>query len=266
MNFFQEWRAFSNWTLRSHPPTGQIVLWYALMDVCNFEGWSEWFQVSTSQLQALTGMSKIGVQKARDQLVQKGLIQYHKGTKNGHGRYKVVTFTNVKVSIQVTAQVTGEVTAEVTASEKTPSFYKESFKDLKDLDLDIDKDSLSLSYAHPREREELKCLVQKNYGHEPHDGEVDLLLGYVHQGMRLDLVEWAIQEAKIRDKPWAYAFRTVQHLCLRGIQSAEEAEVREKTLPPKTTKPQAEPRGLREKGAMRDERYEAFYDLYPELR
>lgn len=97
VNYLQELNAFRDWTLLNHPSTGQIALWYSLMSIDNMTGWQEWFTVANQTLQLMTGMSKAGLDKARGELINKGLILYKSGSTKQAGKYKLVSIYNKKV-------------------------------------------------------------------------------------------------------------------------------------------------------------------------
>lgn len=62
--------------------TGQISLYMALLHVCNRSNWTEWFQAPNQVLCVLTGLSRSGIQKARNGLKQRCLIDFReRGTK-----------------------------------------------------------------------------------------------------------------------------------------------------------------------------------------
>lgn len=97
MNYLQELNAFRDWSLLNHPSTGQVALWYSLMSINNMTGWQEWFTVANQTLQLMTGMSKAGLDKARTQLINKGLLLYQSGNTRQAGKYKLVSIYNKKV-------------------------------------------------------------------------------------------------------------------------------------------------------------------------
>ena len=104
MNYLNELNAFYDWTLINNPSTGQIALWYALMQINNKCGWKEWFSVSNSILENSTGLSRSGILKARNSLKQCGLIDFNsKGTKSTS--YKLFSISKSKQdSIQDSTQ------------------------------------------------------------------------------------------------------------------------------------------------------------------
>ena len=62
--------------------TGQVSLYFALLHVCNRSNWTEWFQAPNQVLSVLTGLSRSGILKARNELKQKGLIDFReRGTR-----------------------------------------------------------------------------------------------------------------------------------------------------------------------------------------
>ena len=56
--------------------SGQIALYFALLNLCNKNYWSEWFPASSQLLCVLTGLSKSGVLKARKELQERGLLDW----------------------------------------------------------------------------------------------------------------------------------------------------------------------------------------------
>ena len=63
--------------------TGQVSLYFALLHVCNRSNWTEWFQAPNSVISVLTGLSRSGILKSRNELKQRGLIDFReRGTKS----------------------------------------------------------------------------------------------------------------------------------------------------------------------------------------
>ena len=76
MNYLIELKAFHDSILMNGLSTGQIALWYALMYINNKCNWTEWFSVSNQVLSIQTGLSRSGILKARNELKQKGYIDF----------------------------------------------------------------------------------------------------------------------------------------------------------------------------------------------
>ncbi|MDK2824532.1 MAG: hypothetical protein PWP71_2450, partial [Clostridia bacterium] len=92
MNYIREINGFYDWLKYNTLSTGAIALWYALMSICNKAGWAEEFTVANVVLQSMTGLSRQGLDKARNQLIQKGVIEYKKGSGNQAGKYRLNSF------------------------------------------------------------------------------------------------------------------------------------------------------------------------------
>ena len=56
--------------------TGQVSLYFALLHICNRSNWTEWFAAPNQVLSVLTGLSRSGILKARNELKQRGLIDF----------------------------------------------------------------------------------------------------------------------------------------------------------------------------------------------
>lgn len=122
VNYLKELNAFRDWSMINRPSTGQIALWYTLMSINNMTGWKEWFTVPNQTLQLMTGLSRQGLDKARNGLIQSGLIQYKKGRSNQAGSYKMNSLLGEcqKVGTEVVAEVDTGVGKEV----GTPAAYE----------------------------------------------------------------------------------------------------------------------------------------------
>ena len=82
MNYLTIINAFWDLAMTNPLSTGQVSLYFALLHVCNKSNWTEWFQVPNQVLYVLTGLSRSGILKARNELKQKGLIDFkERGTK-----------------------------------------------------------------------------------------------------------------------------------------------------------------------------------------
>lgn len=92
----------SFWDLAGTNPfsAGQTSLYFALLHVCNRSYWSEWFQASNQVLSILTGLSRSGIQKARTELKQRGILEFkEQGTKTTI--YKIIPIKNNQTDVLV---------------------------------------------------------------------------------------------------------------------------------------------------------------------
>lgn len=92
MNYILEINAFERRMKRQPLPTTAQLLWYKLMAFANRQHWPEWFSVDNDRLTTILGAgSDQTVRKARQQLIDAGLLIYEKGVKKRPGRYKLVS-------------------------------------------------------------------------------------------------------------------------------------------------------------------------------
>ncbi|VDG33353.1 replication protein DnaD [Lactobacillus plantarum] [Lactiplantibacillus mudanjiangensis] len=84
MDYFKQRRAYRNFKMyEASVSNGQNNLYRELLDYANDEGKLDvQFRMKNSALLSLTGLSEPGLDKARNSLVQLGLIKYVKGKKN----------------------------------------------------------------------------------------------------------------------------------------------------------------------------------------
>ena len=68
--------AFYTQQMMNPMSTGQVALWHALVYIANKSRWPDWFTVAGITLVQLSGLSLAGVKKARNELKQRGLIDF----------------------------------------------------------------------------------------------------------------------------------------------------------------------------------------------
>lgn len=88
--------------------TGQVSLYFALLHVCNRSNWTEWFQAPNQVLSVLTGLSRSGILKARNELKQRGMIDFReRSTKSTI--YKLSTISTLSTTMSNSTQVGTQV-------------------------------------------------------------------------------------------------------------------------------------------------------------
>ena len=76
MNYILEIKAFYELLELNQLHTPAIALWHALMHMANKTGWQDNFTVAIPVLTIKTGLNKQAVLKARNELKEKGLIDF----------------------------------------------------------------------------------------------------------------------------------------------------------------------------------------------
>lgn len=90
MNYIREINAFYDWLETNSMSTSAIALWFALMHMCNKTGWAREFAVAISTLSVKTGLSPRAVTNARNELQQKGRIQWRSRKGSQSAVYRIV--------------------------------------------------------------------------------------------------------------------------------------------------------------------------------
>jgi DnaD/phage-associated family protein len=90
MNYIKEINAFYDWLETNSLSTSSIVLWHALMHINNKAGWVSEFAVAVSVLSVKTGLSERTISNARNELKQKGRIDWKSRKGNQSAIYKIV--------------------------------------------------------------------------------------------------------------------------------------------------------------------------------
>ena len=97
MNYMAELNAFDDWVdeNESLSPTARL-LYIQLLQRCNKARWIQPFTVSLSRLAFKTGLSISGVQKARNQLKQYGLIDWKSRSGQQSAEYTIISLVSTE--------------------------------------------------------------------------------------------------------------------------------------------------------------------------
>ena len=100
MKYLDRINSFWDYATMKPLSTGQVSLYFALLHVCNRSYWTEWFPAPNQVLSILTGLSRSGILKARNELKQRSLIDFkERGTKGT--LYKLIVLDNIQDSTMV---------------------------------------------------------------------------------------------------------------------------------------------------------------------
>ena len=114
MNYLKQMLALNQLQLRDPLSKGQYMLFHALLNVNNDCGWIDWFEVASIRLELFTQMSREGVQKARRELIERGLIEFKSnGTRAGSYRLKKLYEDSTQVSTQDSTQISTQKNADI---------------------------------------------------------------------------------------------------------------------------------------------------------
>ncbi|WP_125713000.1 DnaD domain-containing protein [Companilactobacillus kedongensis] len=90
MNYLKQLQAFRDYQLfKTELSSGQISLYYALLQINNKCSWVEWFTAANQMLETLSGLSRSGINKNRNILKQLGLVDFKSNGNRKATSYKI---------------------------------------------------------------------------------------------------------------------------------------------------------------------------------
>jgi len=92
--YITQLNAFHRWLETHFLPANAKLLWFMLIGLFNASGWEEWVQFDNRHLmQMVNAQTEKTALRARQKLIEAGLLVYEKGKKAQPGRYRLVWFT-----------------------------------------------------------------------------------------------------------------------------------------------------------------------------
>lgn len=261
MNYLKQVLALNQLQLRDPLSKGQYMLFHALLNVNNDCGWIEWFEVASIRLELFSQMSREGVQKARKELIERGLIEFKSnGTRAGSYRLKKLyedsTQTSTQLSTQDSTQISTQTNTEIEAlstplptqlekntqtstQDSTQISTQGSTQDSTPLNklnktkLNKSKVNSCSSYTEMstekssdnddnKTTENVFEFYQKNFGILSSFIQEDIL--YWIRDIGDGLVLEALKRALEQNKEYGYAKKIMQSWVRKGIDSLEKAE------------------------------------------
>lgn len=222
MNYILQVKAFNKLHLRDPFSKGQFMLFHALLDVNNDCGWLEWFDVALARLELFSQLSREGVQKARTELVERGLIEFKSnGTRAGSYRLKKLYEDSTQVSTQTSTQdSTPSSTQESTSLNKQNKTKQNKTKVCSSgSKKEVSMESHSTNDNAPKEN--VFEFYQQNFGILSPFVQQDML--YWIQDIGHELVLEALKRTLEQNKEYGYAKRIMQSWVKKGVDTLEKA-------------------------------------------
>lgn len=253
MNYILQVKAFNKLHLRNPFSKGQFMLFHALLDVNNDCGWIEWFDVALARLELFSQLSREGVQKARAELVERGLIEFKSnGTRAGSYRLKKLYEDSTQVSTQTSTQdSTQRVTkkrrsntalatekaenTQISTQDSTPistqkstSLNKQNKTKQNKIEVcsSCSENETSIENSSANDdapKENVFEFYQQNFGMLSPFVQQDML--YWIQDIGHELVLEALKRALEQNKEYGYAKRIMQSWVKKGVDTLEKAMV-----------------------------------------
>ena len=95
-SYIDEINAFKNWLTFNQPTTSAIALWHGLMMINNSCGWKSRFNASYSVITTYTGLKKMAVIRARNSLIEYGLLRVYPRAGNKSTEYELISIASLK--------------------------------------------------------------------------------------------------------------------------------------------------------------------------
>lgn len=150
MDYFKQRRAYRNLKMYEMSiSNGQNNLYRELLDYANDQGKLDCtFPMKNSALLSLTGLSEAGIKKARNELVQAGLIEYVRGRKNSFApKYRIVKLYKDTFRAITSQKSSPEGTDKVAQTVPQTVAQKVAHKELTNTDSNLTKNKRPRSKA-----------------------------------------------------------------------------------------------------------------------
>ena len=116
MKYLSEINAFYDWLETNTLADSDIVLWHALMHICNKAGWPRHFAAAVSVLQIKTGLKRDRIYDSRNRLRDAGRLRWDSRKGNQSAIYELVPFVS-DTATQIPTQTPSQAIASATATQ-----------------------------------------------------------------------------------------------------------------------------------------------------
>lgn len=203
MNYIKEMNAFYDWLEINELSPSAINLWYALMHINNKAGWAETFTVAESVLTVKTGLTDRTLRKVRNELKQKGRIDF---TSRKGGRapiYQVIPFEATEINSADHAGDSAEGRSAGSAGDRSTLIKLNKTKP---------KRNIKPASAY--------TMYQQIWG-VPSNRDQRMLASYTDD-LGDELVNEAIKRARNDNKPFGFALGIMKDWYHKGIESMDD--------------------------------------------
>lgn len=115
MNYLKQINTFFELLLSNPLSANAQCLYFNLLNINNKCNWLDEFTTANSTLMGFTNLNKQALYRARNELIQRNLIEFKKGiNQNQSGRYKIIEFVTADDTANDTANDTPDDTADDT--------------------------------------------------------------------------------------------------------------------------------------------------------
>ena len=211
MNYISEIRAFYDWVEYQDVSTNEIVLWHALMSICNKTHWQDSFTVSISTLNLKTRLSRQAIYKARNKLRQLNRIDFKERRGNQSTVYQIIPFVST-TETQSDTQTDTQSNTQLHTQTDTQGLH-------------INKNKQDKTKQKENSSSRFKLVMddfEKYINAAPSPAVYHDLKSYVDDGMEPDLIRQAIHKANDEGVRKISYIKGILNSCLaNGIKTKE---------------------------------------------
>lgn len=191
---------------------GQIALWHALVRIANKARWPDWFTVAGITLVQLSGLSSAGVKKARNELKQRGLIDFKSnGTKAASYR-----LLNTSESSQDSSRNSSQDCSQ--GSNQDSSRNSSPLKD------NTKQNTSTVAPVVVEESAGYRSYIEQHL-RSMAPGNWEEARSYIEDGLTVEMICHAVDEANAQGKKhWAYVRGILNRYLTEGITTVEQAK------------------------------------------
>lgn len=141
MNYLKQINTFFELLLSNPLSANAQCLYFNLLNINNKCNWLEEFTTANSTLMGFTNLNKQALYRARNELIQRNLIEFKKGiNQNQSGKYKIIEFVTADNTANNTALDTAPDTADDTADDTNNKLNKTKQNNTSSKDDDTKKE------------------------------------------------------------------------------------------------------------------------------
>ncbi|WP_051530064.1 DnaD domain protein [Anoxybacteroides tepidamans] len=229
MNYIKELNAFYDWLELNELSPSAINLWYALMHINNKAGWTETFTVAESVLCVKTGLTDRTLRKVRNELKQKGRIDFVSRKGGKAPIYNIIPFEPSEKSAEINSEElkATEINSAGSAGDSSVGRSAGSAGDSSALI----KQNKTKQNETKKEREEERARDFREVVSFFEQNGFGAVGGYIGERMAawiddmskeivIEAMKTAVENGA---KTWGYVETILRDWCQKGVQTVEQA-------------------------------------------
>lgn len=214
MNYIKQLNGFFDSLLVNPLSTTAQTLYVHLLDINNRCGWKERFAVANTVLQSRAMLSRQQLDRARNELKQKGYIDYEKGTTRKAGTYLIVCFDT---NDDTNSDTNHNANRDTKSGQMACTYYKQKLKENSN-------NNYNSACAHEDDPflsdfDDIEVYYRQNISHSPTQRETQAISKWLSQACREGVIYAIDQAVDHNAKNSAYISAIVDALERDGVKT-----------------------------------------------